>query len=327
MSMSDVTIEDRAGKLLLDRLLVTERRPLSRAALKKPLGAFRPRIADADVDALFEQTLGRLVAQGLISESPFALTPAGRSTALEFWQIERPPVRVRWEQLKQDFLLPRMLGLSAVATASTRRSKDVIGALLKQSHSLPDDVDPDCDSVLHALAWRQLGIESTERFTPEAVISRILLNSVKKASSRLVARQLAGRVLETSDKDLFPAALNRWIDADSSRTPPTHAPAPEPALSSLSQFAESTLAAADSNSSGRFGSNKVFISHVWNSLRHDPHHAEIPLPQFKQRLLDAHRQGLLQLSRADLVERMPADDLASSETNYFDAVFHFVCLT
>lgn len=323
--MSVVSLQELVGQLILARLLVPERKPLSRAALKKPLDALRPRLTASEIDAQFEQSLSRLIDEGSISDSPLALTASGRTSTLAFWKIERIPARIRWEELKRDYLLPRLVGLPAAATKY--RSRDVIAAILTRHHALPDDVDSDPESIIHALAWRQLGIESTARFTPEAVISRILLNSKKKASAGEVARQLAAKSLETPAKDLFSGALRRWIVAaeieSASRSEPIQS---EDSPATLSQFAASTLAAAETNATGRFGTNKVFISHVWDSLRRDPDHSEIPLPQFKQRLLDAHRQGLLELSRADLVERMPADDLASSETNYFDAVFHFVCL-
>ena len=46
------------------------------------------------------------------------------------------------------------------------------------------------------------------------------------------------------------------------------------------------------------------------------------LAQFKERLVEAHRCRLLELCRADLVERMNSKDVAESETRYLDGIFH-----
>jgi hypothetical protein len=45
---------------------------------------------------------------------------------------------------------------------------------------------------------------------------------------------------------------------------------------------------------------------------------------FKDRLIEANRQGLIRLSRADLVEAMDPADVRASETTWLNAVFHFV---
>ena len=69
---------------------------------------------------------------------------------------------------------------------------------------------------------------------------------------------------------------------------------------------------------------KVFISHVWRSLEQERSGDSLDAEAFKQRLVEAHREGLLDLSRADLVEAMSPEDVATSETSYFGATFHFV---
>jgi hypothetical protein len=47
---------------------------------------------------------------------------------------------------------------------------------------------------------------------------------------------------------------------------------------------------------------------------------------FKKQLVEANRIGLLNLSRADLIQAMNPDDVAKSATRYLNAVFHFVRL-
>lgn len=48
------------------------------------------------------------------------------------------------------------------------------------------------------------------------------------------------------------------------------------------------------------------------------------MPEFKARLVEANRDGLLTLSRADLVEVMDPARVTESETHYLNATFHFV---
>jgi len=323
--MTHVVVQEIAGQLLLARLLVVEKKPLTRANLQKALAPLSSLLRADQIAALFERTVMQLEDDGLLCSSPPALTKTGRTRALEFWRIDRLPPRIRWEALQRDYLVPRLVGINLAGVTEKDRPKAVVAGVVKALHDLPEDVASDPQSVIRALAWRQLGIESTARFTPEAVLARKLLDSEKKTTAGDLIRQLAERGLEASGRELLPAALKRWF-AEANQAPRATGATNANCVASLDSFASTTLAAARSNSTGRFGTNKVFISHVWNSLRRDPEHADLPLPKFKQRLLDAHRQGLLELSRADLVERMPPDDLARSETNYFDATFHFVCL-
>jgi hypothetical protein len=95
-------------------------------------------------------------------------------------------------------------------------------------------------------------------------------------------------------------------------------------LPTLSQFADQVLAAARSTHSGRFGDNKVFISHVWRRLQEDSGMSALSLDAFKQRLAEANQARLLDLARADLVEAMDPEDVRSSELSYHGATFHFV---
>ena len=76
----------------------------------------------------------------------------------------------------------------------------------------------------------------------------------------------------------------------------------------------------------RFGENKVFISHVWRQLRDEAAIDGLELAPFKRRLVEANREGLLRLSRADLVEAMSPADVEESATAYENATFHFIRL-
>lgn len=95
----------------------------------------------------------------------------------------------------------------------------------------------------------------------------------------------------------------------------------------LPRFADAVrkLAAASPQAS-RFGQHKVFISALWQQSQADPSFPRMSLDQFKQQLVEANRQGLLQLSRADLVQVMNPTLVAESETHYLGCTFHFVSL-
>ncbi len=108
----------------------------------------------------------------------------------------------------------------------------------------------------------------------------------------------------------------------------TASPAPAPtedtvagrAPHSPEAFATHVLNVARALPTGRFGQNKVFISHVWKALQPEWSNREA----FDAALLEANRTRLLSLTRADLVSAMDPRDVAESEVRSFGASFHFV---
>ncbi|WP_156040648.1 hypothetical protein [Chondromyces apiculatus] len=71
------------------------------------------------------------------------------------------------------------------------------------------------------------------------------------------------------------------------------------------------------------GRYKVFVSALHDEMvRRVETRAQ--LPGFKEKLLKAHLAGLLELTRADLVEHMPAKAVAESLITHRDSTFHFV---
>ena len=94
------------------------------------------------------------------------------------------------------------------------------------------------------------------------------------------------------------------------------------ATCSLPDFAAAALDASKTTRTGRWH-GAVFISHVWGQLlsQGDP---GITYDRFKRRLFEAYQAELLDLSRADLVEAMPHQDVHESELEHRGARFHFV---
>lgn len=132
--------------------------------------------------------------------------------------------------------------------------------------------------------------------------------------------------------------LSKWFEDSANAPAVPHenaSPAPiEPVLPTPAEplfelpkddaaFAAHVLAAARASKTGRFGEDKVFISHVLRQLTDDGARV-IDAEKFKNRLFSVHSKRLLSLSRADLVEAMDPRDVEASETRYRNATFHFV---
>ena len=102
-------------------------------------------------------------------------------------------------------------------------------------------------------------------------------------------------------------------------------PVPAPRIETpLPMFAELVKHAARMPDVVKFHDDRAFISSVHDYLRRNG--SRWPLDDFKRRLIDAHRQGLLRITRADLVGAMPRELVQRSEASYGGATFHFVAI-
>lgn len=89
------------------------------------------------------------------------------------------------------------------------------------------------------------------------------------------------------------------------------------------EFAAKVRGAADAQAHG-FGAEKVYIADVWAALSaEDP---SLSRAEFDRRLLAAHAAGLVELSRADLVQLMDPDVVHRSAVKHPSGVaeFHFL---
>jgi hypothetical protein len=325
--MSRATVEKMAENLILARLLAPGSRAPARATIEKCLAPlFSQRLTPAEWRNLFDGALERLIAGVLVSAKPLSLTPAGRERALEYWQIDRVPAKVRWETLKREYIAPRVLGLSRQQVNGKDKAKAFVAAVLKSRYRLPSEVADTSTAVVSALAWQQLDIVSAARFTPQAVVGQALLKSARPLTADELARQLARLALDTTASDLFTGALRQWIAhaAPAARDVDSLDATSAARDGGLPKFVETISRTARNSQSGRFGDNKVFISQIWRAFQDRDDFDGLSLQEFKERLVEAHRRRLLELSRADLIERMDPREVAESETKYMDATFHFV---
>lgn len=283
---------------------------------------------EAEQLRLVESELAAFQKAGLIKpvrKASFIATRRGESTALGVLGLGKLDPKANWRVVK-DQLEKRLLEETRPPTPpappspdSTASTPDEEKAASTLARMFPLDLGPTpaLSQVISALAWHALGVKTNEPFTAQAAI-RVLLNRLAGTRTLLpidqVIEQLItkGPALETST----PKAIN------GAAQPPAQ-PAIVPLPEDDAAFAARVLAAARASKTGRFGGDKVFISHILRRLAEEGA-AVGDTEGLKARLVSVHRQGLLSLSRADLVEAMDPKDVANSETRYLSATFHFV---
>src|SRR5436190_18971719 len=105
--MHKLTLHEITEHLILARLLAISSRVPSRRDVQKSLDSlFVEPLGASPWRALFSAAFDRLVEIEQVTPHPIALTAAGRDRALDYWQIDDFPSRVRWETLKRQFIVP-----------------------------------------------------------------------------------------------------------------------------------------------------------------------------------------------------------------------------
>ncbi len=117
--------------------------------------------------------------------------------------------------------------------------------------------------------------------------------------------------------------MRRWL-LPPARPVSTRSEADRSAPFDLEEFVRDVVSAMTHVTAGRWDGAKIFVNHVWRQLLTEGKAGGLDLDSFKAHLLEANRQGLLRLSRADLVFAMPPEDVRESEIPSFGDVFHFI---
>ncbi|WP_309897617.1 hypothetical protein [Archangium sp.] len=346
----------RLGELALAWLVTREEGRGARSDLSRALKSFAEhRWSASDWNTRLDETLEALETAGLArrqGRNAFELTSQGR-THVHAWLGVKKLEGVSWKKLKSTYLLARVLELAPSSSTLARLgTADGMRAVLVQKQlGNPAPGSRSLTQVRDALCWKQLGIETDKPFTLAAVQAVLLaraMQSSREAEPTQAMRQLAARSVGAKRSDaesLRLAALRSWlVPSSESLTPapraePATVSAPRnalagpidpaffdtaPAPEELPTFAERVKEAAKASTSGRFGEDKIFISHVWRTLKNQAR--GLDERTFKDKLVAANRARLLTLSRADLVEAMDPADVSDSETRYLGATFHFIAL-
>jgi hypothetical protein len=328
-------IED-LDKLSLVWLLVPRKKPSLRS-LANTLAPFLQE-SGAAPESIARQCLARLKTRREIEgDTTWMLSPGGREKALAVLGVPALPKRPSWKGV-YNLLVARGQGVEATPVALRRVAKPdgLAAAVLEKHHRLqaPSRSELSLSKVGHALAWRELGVESTEPFSLKAVLSHIVQKTCGPAAaprdSRAALAMLAAAALDVprGDAPLRAALVQRWMEAPATldapaAIPPAAAVAPDDAAA-LRAFSRRALEAARASPTGRWGEHKVFVSRVWDEYQRRGGGSVISLEAFKLMLVRANQGRLLSLSRADLVEEMDAEDVRRSEIASLGATFHFV---
>ncbi len=289
-------IEDRLELVVLARLATVKRPTLVATSTLR----FAPTTMDR---AAWTRTIDAVVER-LAPRDPKA-------------ELSRRLAPATWQRLA-DHLLPGLaLGLAPNDKALQRLAgRDPwIAAIGARALGLwTAGSPPSLSAVCDAYAWKCLALPGRPKRCPPEVRALFLqreLRSDPGSPDRLlrlfVARELGAPRPEL--RVIRDALVTHWLLGKSLGAP---------------VFADDVRSAARSATTGTFGQRKVFISAVWEQLHRSGRWSTLTLEEFKRRLLDEHRAGSLELSRADLVAAMDGRLVADSETLANGASFHFI---
>lgn len=329
--MADTFRTEDLDKLVLVWLVVPRKKPTLKG-LGKVLDPF-VRGTGASSESVARQCLARLKTRGDIErDTTWILTPAGKAKAFAALSVPNLPKRLPWKWV-HTLLVARGNGTEPAPAALKRvaSADGLVADVLQRQLGIQSRATPSSTQMGYALAWRELGIESTERFSLNAVLAHVVQKTcpgeaapkdLKMALQILVAAALD---VPRGDAPLRAALVRRWMGGPRSAEPTSASPTAAPdGPAALRTFAERVMVAVRASPTGRWGENKVFVSHVWNDFLRREGSSGMDLEAFKRLLLDANQAGHLSLSRADLVEVMDGEDVKRSEISSLGATFHFI---
>lgn len=327
----------RVGDLVLAWLLTRAEGKGARSGVSSALKPFTAhRWSAGEWSTHLDEALEALETGGFIEQTArkgLGLTKEGKARGLKFLGLERAK-GLSWKTLRLTHLTALSLGLPSAQGEKFGKVGHLRAVLVQKQRGLGRVGTRTLKQVQDELCWKQLGVTTDKPFTLAAAQS-FLLGQVAESSRELKAsqamEQLAARqagARRTDAESLRQAIVQSWLLPTSEpveakpAAPSAPAPKAPPQEEALPAFAERVLHTARTATSGRFGEDRVFISHVWRAM------GEPSLDErtFKNRLIEANQKRLLSLSRADMVDVMNSADVSASETRHLGATFHFVSL-
>lgn len=328
--------------LILVRMLSPGKNGLTTAKIEADLLVLMDSGNDQSWNFVFSQSFQALLKKNLLVEKKGSsqkrkivdLTNSGRQAAITYLGIQDLPPIVEWSELKNYWLVAKSLGLEG--PAQTVKAKIKSGVLLQASiiareHQLKLPPSYQAKHVWDALFWKCLGVETHKPFTLKAVQEHLLKN-LTGIESLTRLNDLKGiavaSALKARRKDLSELRRALWQRLLTEKTPTSkETPSLIKANPSYPDLAALIKQAAKKCETGLFGSEKVFISHVWKKMVEvfPEHHCS--LEHFKQVLVELNRRSLIDLCRADLIEALDKQDLSESLLSDLGSSFHFIRLT
>lgn len=266
----------------------------------------------------------------LVSFASNKVTKLGRQAVCEFLEITTAPERERWSGLQNRFLIAKALDVHPGCEDERKRIGTADGvrvAVLVQGYGLSVSPFVRMSECLDELVRRELS-ESTGTttefdgvFARDRVLSARLMKGHPGKPERVLPMLLTGATDDSPDTLRY-EVLRNWIR----RLNGIERPAATASAFDLASFSRQVNHAAGLVEQPRYGESKVFIQHVWDVFRKQSDGSEWTLSEFKQRLVEANRENLLTLSRADLVGAMDQQLIGASEIRLPHATFHFIRL-
>ncbi|WP_166825570.1 hypothetical protein [Thalassoroseus pseudoceratinae] len=287
-------------------------------------------LCEDDWNATLDAVLATMKHERLISFASNQVTKLGQESLCESFDLPSIPTSERWTGLRNRLLIAKALGLPPADDEERKRLGTADGlrvAIMVQGYQLPISPFVRMSECLDELARQELA-ESTNTvpdfdavFAREQVLSTRLMKGLPGKPERVLPMLLV-RAVDESPESLRLAVLQNWVR----KLNGVEAETPAESQFDLNQFSLQVQHAAQSVDQPRYGESKVFIQHVWDAFRKQSDGSEWSLAEFKERLVEANRENLLTLSRADLVGAMDRQLIESSEIRLPHATFHFLRL-
>jgi hypothetical protein len=315
-------------------------------------GAFARALADLRGAGLVEERALRLTESGLDRvRELLSLTRAPRVKSWKAFKLTYlprlllgappPPEGVRVDV--RASVLAQRLGVAPIHDKAGSKAKKpeaqaarAVDAWLAQRFGLPN-AKVDLGRLRAALLAEELELPANgKRFADIAGLGISTLSGAPNSKQDTVTNALLGRWLCDAPPHA-PHAPHAAAEDDDPEGPATLESSRDrawPVLGSsvdaedaeerLLSIASKVRRAANGPGVRSFGPNKIFIASVWEVLATDAEVASLGEGGFKALLAEAHRRGLLVLSRADLVAAMDPRLVMASEIRHQNATYHFV---
>jgi hypothetical protein len=327
----------RLGNFILLRLAAVGNPP-SRSVLKqalKPYFSVRLGLTDGPWQRLLDNTLAEMTGYGWIEERPFRLTLPGWTALRDFLQIDDLPAAGKWLALRNRYLIALALGIPPASPSQLNRlatADGVRAAVLARHYQLPIEPLPTVEHALDRIAEKVLpqGSEPAEANAQPLDRDEALRRALIPQQTGAIKVCLPAFVMKAqshSVESLRQAVINGWLngsDANECHLLNIDGMEADDSPVDLKVFARQILDLASRTRSGHFGGNKVFLSHLWNTYRQHPGTPDVTREEFDRFLLEANRQKLITLSRADFLSEMDPKDVEASEISLPPATFHFL---
>ncbi|MCA9649916.1 MAG: hypothetical protein H6712_14500 [Myxococcales bacterium] len=351
----------RIDLLVLARLATTKGRPLSVGKLEQDLFPFvEARLSRREWSSSLTDCLASLRKRREIDDRRVPTTK-GLERLHEALGVRTLPER--WSRIWRALMPALALQLPGRRWSDVASAEKLRARLIRQEHELSLPEAPTLTQAVDAQAWRALGLDETGPLTlgklRRALLERTLGASLRERSidTTRAGQWLATAAVETTTREIAAvqrALVSRWLFEDEGerddavapspptapkptrgrgpnerRIPPsetsqpgTRPPSSEPL--SLEGWARRVVAIARATRAGRYGDERAFIASVWHAAQAEPDPLPETLAEFKTRLVEANRAGLLRLHRADLVGAMDDRLVRESEARHLNAIFHFI---